>query len=96
MPYDDKPYSLTFDQKLGKFIVGFGSYGPKLSKLALNGQNFAIPFQKKILTKNFLVVTEVVWRPNFVQKIRKKYRMVKAVGPELTHVRTHVPTRVNL
>ena len=27
-----------------------------------------------------------------MQKIRKKYQMVKALGPELTYVRTHVRT----
>ena len=44
--------------------------------------------------KNFLVSFEVVWRPNFMQKIRKKYQTVKAVGPELTYARTHARTYV--
>ena len=34
----------------------------------------------------------MVWRPNFIKKIRKKYQTVKAVGPELTYVHTHART----
>ena len=40
--------------------------------------------------KNTLVVIEVVWTPNFMQKIRKKYRTVNAVGPEHTDGLTDV------
>ena len=46
--------------------------------------------QKNFLTKIFLVVIEVVRRPNFMQKIRKKYRT--PVGPEQTYGQTLVQT----
>ena len=69
--------------------------GQKCSKLSILAQIwpfFAILGVKKIFDQNFLVVIEVVWRPNFMQKIRKKGWTVKAVGPELTYVRTYVRT----
>ena len=40
-PQEQLPY-----QKLGRLIVAFGSYRSKTIKLALNGQNFAIPWPK--------------------------------------------------
>ena len=88
-------------KKLWKFIAAFGRYRPKTLKngyLAKNVQILTIFGHfggQKIFSTN-LVSIEVVWRPNFMQKIRKKYQTVKAVGPELTYVRTYARTRVNL
>ena len=60
--------------------------------LAKNGQILTIfgrfGGQKIFWPKKLLVVIWVIWRHNFMQKIRKKYWTVKAVGPERTNGRT--------
>ena len=77
-----------------------GQKHSKTAILAKNGQILTIfghfGAKKIFRPKNFLMSFKVVWRPNFMQKIRKKYQTVKAVGPELTYPRTHERTRVNL
>ena len=60
-----------------------------LAKKGFLGTKTSLWVQKFSLTQIFLLVIEVVWRPNFMQKIRKKHRTVQAVGPEHTNVRTY-------
>ena len=62
--------------KYGQILTIFGHFW---------GQKFFRP-------KHFLMPFKVVWRPNFMQKIRKKYQTVKAVGPERTNGRTDART----
>ena len=87
-------------ENLYRCLEDIGQKHSKMAILAKNGQILIIfghfVGQKIVRPKKFLETIEVVWRPNFMQKIRKKYQTVKAVGPELTYARTYIRKRMNL
>ena len=102
MSFGDKPKpsktSMKCDEKQDAvynwFLKKSQYYKKKLTKnwedsyKFWQSQNFlglcTMIFSKK--TASFLVVIEIVWKPNFMQK----YQIFKVVGPELTYGCTHV------
>ena len=90
-PSEQIPY-----QKLGRFIVAFGSYRPKTLKIGLKWTKFRYPMSKNFFDQKIFSGHLSHVQTNFMQKIRKKNWTVKAVGPECTYERTYGRTRVNL
>ena len=68
MIFSKKTTRLVSIPKIMKIYSGVGRY-----RLKILAKNFW-PFWG---SQKFFVVIEVVWRPNFMQKIRKKYEKVR-------------------